>query len=98
MAYNFCNQKSDSGVNEVLSWFGINLKVGFHNIAQHMFCDFGKISHQADLEIYYLHLELPNGTMPVFILPLLYIQTLHSSHEFKYPPSCFNLLVTPLKI
>ena len=29
--------------------------------------------------------------------PLVYIQNLHSSHEFKYPPSCFNLLMTLLK-
>ena len=26
---------------------------------------------------------------------MLYIQNLHSSHAFRYPPNCFNLLVTP---
>ena len=38
------------------------------------------------------------GTIPELIPPLLYIQNLHSSHAFKYPPSSFNLLVTPLKM
>ena len=38
------------------------------------------------------------GTIPELIPPLLYIQNLHSSPAFKYPPSCFNLLVTPLKM
>ena len=38
------------------------------------------------------------GTISELIPPLLYIQTLHSSHAFKYPPSCFNLLVVPLKM
>ena len=38
------------------------------------------------------------GIIPELIPPLLYIQNLHSSHAFKYPPSCFNLLVTPLKM
>ena len=46
-----------------------------------------------------LYKNLPKiGTIPELIPPLLYIQNLHSSHAFKYPPSCFNLLVTPLKM
>ena len=58
MTYTFFNQRFDSGVNEVLSWFGINLMVDFQDITQNKFCDLAKISHPADLEIYYFNLEL----------------------------------------
>ena len=51
MIYTFFNQKFDSGVNEVLSRFGINLMVGFQYIKQNMFCNLAKILHPADLEI-----------------------------------------------
>ena len=53
MTYTFFDQKFDSGVNEVLSWFGINLMVSFQDITQNMFCNLAKISHPADLVIYY---------------------------------------------
>ena len=51
MTFTFLNQKFDNGVNEGLSWFGINLMVSFQDITQNMFCNLAKISHQADLEI-----------------------------------------------
>ena len=51
MTYTYFNQKFDDGVNEVLSWFGINLMVSFQDISQNMFCNLAKISHPADLEI-----------------------------------------------
>ena len=37
-------------------------------------------------------------TIPIFIPPLVYIKNLRSSYEFEYPPSCFNLLMTLLKM
>ena len=52
------NQKFDNGVNEGLSWFGINLMVSFHDITQYIFCILAKISHPADLKICYFNLEL----------------------------------------
>ena len=58
MTFTFFNRKFDNGVNEGLSWFGINLMVSFQDITQNMFCNLAKISHPADLEIYYFHLEL----------------------------------------
>ena len=58
MTYAFFNQRFDNGVNEVLSWFGINLMVDFQDISQNKLCDLAKISHPADLEIYYFNLEL----------------------------------------
>ena len=58
MTYAFFNQRFDSGVNEVLSWFGINLMVDFQDITQNKLSDLAKISHPADLEIYYFNLEL----------------------------------------
>ena len=58
MTYSFFNQKFDNRVNKLLSWFGINLMVSFQDITQNMFCKLAKISHPADLEIYYLELEL----------------------------------------
>mgnify|MGYP001793699002 len=51
MTYTYFNQKFDDGVNEGLSWFGINLMVSFQDISQYMFCNLAKISHPADLEI-----------------------------------------------
>ena len=57
MTYTFFNHRVDYDVNEVLSWFGINLTVGFQDITQNMFCILTKISHQADLGIYYFNLE-----------------------------------------
>ena len=57
MTYTFFNHRVDYDVNEVLSWFGINLTVGFQDITQNMFSILTKISHQADLEIYYFNLE-----------------------------------------
>ena len=58
MTYTFFNQKFDIAVNEVLSWFDINLMVSFHDITQNIFCTLAKISHPADLEIYYFNLGL----------------------------------------
>ena len=57
MTYTFFNQKFDNGVNEVLGWFGNNLMVSYQDITQNMFCILAKISHPADLEIYYFKLE-----------------------------------------
>ena len=57
MTYAFFNQKFDNGVNEVLSWFGINLMASFQDITQNMFCILAKISHLADLKICYFMLE-----------------------------------------
>ena len=51
------NLKFDCGVNEGISWFGINLLVCFQDITHNMFCILAKISHPADLEIYYFNLE-----------------------------------------
>ena len=45
-------------MNEVLRWYEINLMVSFQDITQNMFCNSAKISHPADLEIYYFHFEL----------------------------------------
>ena len=53
MTYTFFNQMLDNCVNKLLSWFGINLMVSFQDITQNMFCKLAKISHPADLEIYY---------------------------------------------
>ena len=58
MTYTFFNQKFDNGVNEGLSWFGINLLVTFHDILQNMLWNLAKITHPADLEICYFNLEL----------------------------------------
>ena len=58
MIYTLSYQKFDNGVNELLSWFGINLMVDFQDISQNKLCDLAKISHPADLEIYYFNLEL----------------------------------------
>ena len=58
MTYTFFNQKFDNGMNEVLSWFGIIWMVSFQDITHNMFCNLSKISHPADLEIYYFNLEL----------------------------------------
>ena len=55
MTYPFFNQKFDSGMYEVLSWFGINLMVSFHVF---IFCNLTDISHPADLDIFYINLEL----------------------------------------
>ena len=57
MTYAFFNQKFDYGVNEVLSWFGINLIASFQDITQNMFCILAKISHLADLKICYFMME-----------------------------------------
>ena len=43
---------------EVLSWFAKNLTVSFQDIKQNMFYNLAKISHPADVEIYYSNLEL----------------------------------------
>ena len=51
MTDTFFNQKFDNVVNEVLSWFGINLMVSFQDITQNMFCNLAKNSNPADLEI-----------------------------------------------
>ena len=51
MTYTFFNQKFDNGVNEGLSWFGINLIVSFQDITQNMCGNLAKISHPPDLEI-----------------------------------------------
>ena len=62
MEYNCFNKTVDNGLNGVLSWFGINLKISFQYIAQicfAMFCNLANISHPADLEIYFFHVELP---------------------------------------
>ena len=45
-------------MNEVLSWYEINLMVSFHDITQNMFCNLANISHPTDLEIYYFNFEL----------------------------------------
>ena len=58
MTYTFLFQDVDNDVNEVLSWFGINLMDSFQDITQNMFCILAKISHPADLEIYFFNLEL----------------------------------------
>ena len=58
MAYTFFNQKFENGVNKLLNWIGINLMVSLQDITQNMFCKLAKISHRADLEIYYFNLEL----------------------------------------
>ena len=47
----FFQSKVFNGVNEGLSWFGINLMVSFQDITPKMFCNLTKISHPADLEI-----------------------------------------------
>ena len=51
MTYTFLNMKFDNGVNELLSWFGINLMVSFQDSTQIFFCNLAKISHPADLQI-----------------------------------------------
>ena len=58
MTYTFFNRKFANGGNEALSWFCNNLMASFQDITQNMFCNFAKISHQADLQIYYFNLEL----------------------------------------
>ena len=58
MTYTFFNLKFAYGVTEVRSWFHINLMASFQDITQNMFCNLAKISHPADLQIYYFNLEL----------------------------------------
>ena len=58
MTYTFFNQKLDNGVNELLSWFGINLLVRYQNITQNIFCNLTNTSHPVDRQIYYLNKEL----------------------------------------
>ena len=57
MTYAFFNQKFDNGINEGLSWFGINLMVSFQDITQNMFCNLARISHSTHLEIFQFNLE-----------------------------------------
>ena len=57
MKYTFFYRKFDSGVNEVLGWFGINLMVSFQDITRNMLSNLAKISHQDNLKIYYFNLE-----------------------------------------
>ena len=38
------DQKFDNGVNEVLSWFGVNLMARVQDITQNMLCNLTKIS------------------------------------------------------
>ena len=58
MTYTFFDRKLDNGVNEGHSWFGINLTASLQDITQNILCKSAKISHPADLEIFYFHLEL----------------------------------------
>ena len=58
MTIYFSNQKFDNGVNEGLSWWGINLMVSFQDLTQNMFCNLAKISQPADLEISLFNCEL----------------------------------------
>ena len=44
-------------MKEVLSLFVTNLMVSFQNITQNIFYNLVKISHPADLEIYYFNWE-----------------------------------------
>ena len=39
----FFQPKFVNGMNEVLSWFGINLTASFQNITENMFCNLAKI-------------------------------------------------------
>ena len=58
----------------------------------------GNISHVDGIATVVVDQIAAIGTIPELIPPLVYIQNLHSSMHSKYPPSCFNLLVTPLKM
>ena len=58
MTCTFFNRKFAISVNGVLGWFGINLMASFQDITQNIFCNLARISHQADLQIYYFNLEL----------------------------------------
>ena len=51
MTYTFFDQRFDNGVNEGLSWFGINPIVSSQDMTRNMFCNLANISHPADLEI-----------------------------------------------
>ena len=44
MTYTFFYQKFDNNVNEMLSWFGINLMVSFYDITHIMFRNLAKMS------------------------------------------------------
>ena len=50
----FFDQKLDNGVNEMPSCLSINLMDSFQDTTQNSFA----ISHPAELEIYYINLEL----------------------------------------
>ena len=54
----FLQPKFDNNVNERFSFFYINLMASFQDITQNMFRILAKISHLADLQIYYFNLEL----------------------------------------
>ena len=56
MPFIFSNLTFDYGVNQVLSWFDIELMASFKDITQNMFCILARISPQADLKIYYFNL------------------------------------------
>ena len=58
VTYTVFNLKFANGETEVLSWFHIDLMASFQDITQNMFCNLAKISHPADLQIYYINLEL----------------------------------------
>ena len=57
-----------------------------------------QITHYNEVNLCLATGESEIDAIPELIPPLLYIQNVHSSHAFKYPPRCFNLLVTPLKM
>ena len=52
----FFNKTIVCGVNEVLSWFGINLMVSFRDITKT--CALAKISRPAEFEMNVLNLKL----------------------------------------
>ena len=63
MTFPFFHQRFDYGVNEVLSWFGINLMVSFQDITQNLFFILPKS-----------HIQLPlKFTISTWILLLRYI-------------------------
>ena len=59
-----------------------------------------QVTHYNEFNLCLATGESEIDTIPELIPQLHYIQNLLSSHAFtcKYPPSCFNLLVTPLKM
>ena len=66
MAYTIFNQKFDNAMIKGLSWFGINLVIGFQDITQNMICNLAKNSHDLEICQFNLLLSYIDDTLSVY--------------------------------